>query len=141
MTKTRADKRWVGSGIRSGLDELWNELAVPAVAHWVEKQPAEIKQKCHERGLEKMLELKGFRFYVLYFISMTYTGLFGMTREPRKVRHGDLHDWHHATCASAVNVFVTNESKTRPGQLGHALSWKPTPGFEVLNLREFLDRI
>jgi hypothetical protein len=43
--------------------------------------------------------------------------------------------------ASAVNVFVTNESKTRPGRLGHALSWKVTPGFEVFNLRELLDRI
>jgi hypothetical protein len=88
-----------------------------------------------------MLDIRSFRFFALYFISMTFTGLFGMSGAPRKVKHGDLHDWHHAICASAVNVFVTNESRTRPGHLGHALSLKTTPGFEVLNLGEFLDRI
>jgi hypothetical protein len=141
MEEARADERWAGSVPRPSLDELWNQLAVQVVANWVDKRPPEIKKKCHKRGLKKMLELRGFRFDALHFVSMTYTSLFGMTRDPRKVRHGDLHDWHHALCASAANVFVTNESKTRPGHLGHTLSWKPTPGFEVLNLRELLDRV
>ncbi|PYS75966.1 MAG: hypothetical protein DMF66_17300, partial [Acidobacteria bacterium] len=141
MAEARADKRWAGSVPRASLDELWDQIGVMVVAHWVDKCPPEIKKKCHKRGLKKMLLLRGFRFHVLYFISMTYTSLFGMTGDPRKVKHGDLHDAHHAICASAVNVFVTNESKTRPGHLGHALSWKPTPGFEVLSLREFLERI
>lgn len=100
-----------------------------------------MKKKCYKRGVEKMLDLKSVRFFSLYFISVTFTGIFGMSGSSRKVKHGDLHVWHHAICASAVNVLVTNESKTRPGHLGHALSLKPTPGFEVLNLREFLDRI
>ncbi|MDT7688436.1 MAG: hypothetical protein QOE46_1195 [Acidobacteriota bacterium] len=91
------------------------------VAHWVDKRPPEIKKKCYKRGLKKMLELKSFRFDALYFVSMTYTSLFGMIREPRKVKHGHLHDWHHAICASAVSVFVTNESKARPGHLGHTV--------------------
>lgn len=141
MVEGRADKRWAGSVPRPSLDELWEQMAPQVVARWVDGLPTEIKKKCHRRGLEKMLGLKSFRLCTLYFASMTYTGLFGMTRDPRKVRHGDLHDWHHAICASAVNIFVTNESKNRPGHLGHALSWKPTPGFEVLNLSEFLDRI
>lgn len=141
MAKARNDKRWAGAGRPYSLDELWKEMGGMMVAAWVDKCRSEIKKKCYRRGLEKMLDLKSFRFYALYFISITYTGLFGMKGDPRKVKHGDLHDWHHAVCASAVNVFVTLESKIRPGHLGHALSLKPTPGFEVLNLREFLDRI
>jgi hypothetical protein len=141
MVEARADKRWAGSVPRPSLDELWDQLAVQVVTRWVDRRPPEIKKKCHKRGLKKMLELRSFRFDALYFVSMTYTSLFGMTRDPRKVKHGDLHDWHHAICASAANVFVTNESKTRPGHLGHALSWKATPGFEVLNLKELLGRV
>ena len=141
MAKARADKRWAGSGRRYGIDELWKELGWMMVASWVDKCRPEIKKKCYKRGLERMLDLKSFRFYALYFTSVTYTGLFGMNGGPRKVKHGDLHDRHHAVCASAVNVFVTLESKTRPGHLGHALSLKATPRFEVLNLREFLGRI
>lgn len=141
MVEGHADKRWAGSVPRPSLDELWNQVAAQVVANWVEHRPPEIRRKCRKRGIEKMLALKSFRFCALYFVSMTYTGLFGMTGSPRKVRHGDLHDWHHAVCASAVGVFVTNESRTRPGHLGHALSWKATPGFEVLNLREFLNRV
>jgi hypothetical protein len=113
----------------------------PMIVPWVDRCRPEIKKRCYKRGIEMMLDLKSFRFFALYFISVTFTGIFGMSGSPRKVRHGDLHDWHHAICASAANVFVTNESKARPGHLGHALSLKPTRGFEVLNLREFLDRI
>ena len=141
MAKARGDKRWAGAGRRYSLDELWQEIGLMVVAYHVDKCRPEIKKKCYKRGLEKMLDLKSFRFFTLYFISVTYTSLFGMQGDPRKVRHGDLHDWHHAVCASAVNVFVTLESKTRPGHLGHALSLKPTRGFEVLNLREFQDKI
>jgi hypothetical protein len=141
MAEARADRRWAGSGRRYGTDELWNELGRMMVASWVDRCRPEVKKRCYKRGLGRMLGLKSFRFYALYFVSVTYTGLFGMSGDPRKVRHGDLHDWHHAVCASAANVFVTLESKTRPGHLGHALGLKQTPRFEVLNLWEFLDRI
>ena len=141
MAKARGDERWAGAGRRYSLDELWQEIGLMVVAYHVDKCRPEVKKKCDRRGLEKMLDLKSFRFFTLYFISVTYTGLFGMQGDPRKVKHGDPHDWHHAGCASAVNVFVTLESKTRPGHPGRALSLKPTRGFEVLNLREFLDRI
>ena len=141
MVKTRSDNRWVGAVPRPTLEQLWEELGAHLVAYWVNKCQPEIKQRCHERGLEEMLDLKGIRFQLLHFTSMSYISLFGVSGKHRKVKHGDLPDAHHATCASAVDVFVTNESKTRLGKLGHTLSWKPTSGFEVLNLGEFLNRI
>jgi hypothetical protein len=128
-------------GTPDNFDELWDGIAESTVLFWVNVCPPEIKRKCHKRGIKRMLKIKSIRFFALYYLSVVYTGWFGLQGKPRKVKHGDIGDWFHAVSASAANIFVTLESKTKPGHLGYVLSLKPTPGFEVLSLAEFLERV
>jgi len=141
MGKARADYRWKRVGRPDNFDELWNGLGEHAVTFWVDICPRNIRKKCYKRGIKKMLEIKSLRFFALYYLSIMHTSLFGLKGDPRKVKHGDIGDWFHVVCAASAHIFVTMESKSKPGHLGYILSLKPTPNFEVLNLNEFLKRI
>lgn len=138
MGEARADHRWSKVGRPDDFDELWEKLSEHAVAFWVDACRPEIRRKCYKRGLKRMLQIKSLRFFALYYLSVAHTGLFGLKGVPRKIKHGDVGDWFHAVSASAASIFVTLESKTKPGHLGYILSLKPTPGFQVLSLQEFL---
>jgi hypothetical protein len=141
LGRAREEGLRLNAGHPDNFDELWNNLTPEWIAMWVNRCRPEIKKKCYERGLKAMLNIKSIRFFTLYNLSVMHTGWFGLTGVPRRVKHGDVGDMFHAVSASAASIFVTLESKTKPGHLGHILSLKPTPGFEVLNLREFLKRI
>lgn len=141
LLRARAEGISRNVGKPDNFDELWEGFATSMVSMWVDRCPPEIKKKCYKRGIAKMLKIKSLRFFALYSLSVMHTGWFGIKGAPRKVKHGDIGDWFHATSAAAANIFVTLESKTKPGHLAYILSLKPTPGFEVLSLSEFLERI
>ncbi|MCA1816276.1 MAG: hypothetical protein LC746_07695, partial [Acidobacteria bacterium] len=135
------------AGLRSNagrpddFSELWNGLAETTVKLYISKFPREWRVECIKRGIKKMLRLRSYRLFAMYYLSLMHTGWFGLQGAPRKVREGDVGDFMHAIQASFANIFVTQESKQEAGKLGFILTQVPTPNFEVLNLQEFLQRI
>lgn len=128
-------------GRPNSFHDLWDELAVETVKLYVEHRPRWVRRRCRMRGFEHMLNVRSFRHYALYYVWLMNSGWFGIHDEPRKMKPGDMGDWYHAVQSSAADILVTQENKEKAGKLPNILNQKPTPGFEILNLQEFLHRI
>ena len=137
--RAEGEKRNVGRP--QNFEELWNGSAVTCIELFIENLERPIRRLCKKRGLKRMLNIKSFRFYVLYYLSLIHTGWFGLQGDPRKMKDGDVGDWFHAISASAADVLVTQENKEQQGKLPYILSQKTLHGFSVMNLREFIDQV
>ena len=103
--------------------------------------PRTIRRLCKKRGLEKMLEIKSFRLYTIYYAWLIHSGWFGVQGHPRKMKEGDVGDFFHAVQASSAFVFVTQESKDKPDKLPSILSQISTTGFTIMDLRDFVEHL
>jgi hypothetical protein len=128
-------------GRPDGFTDLWNGLAEGMIEDFLDRCSRIVRRLCKKRGLSKMLGIKSLRIYTIYYAWLLQSGWFGIQDKPRRVKPGDLADWFHAVQAAAADLFVTQESKTKPGKLPNILNQLHVSGFEVINLEEFLAKI
>jgi hypothetical protein len=57
------------------------------------------------------------------------------------VKPSEAGDFFHAVCASAADIFVTQEHKEKYGKLPFILSQLPIPRFTVMNLKDLLETL
>lgn len=128
-------------GRPSDFSELWNGLSESIAKNFLERCPTEVRRRCYARGIKKMLDIKSIRLYTVYYISLIHSGWFGLQKNPRAMKPGDVGDFFHAVQSSAADFFVTQESKDRPSKLPYILNQVATQGFKVVSLRDFLQSL
>jgi len=89
-------------------------------------------EKVKRRGIRGLLKLKSVALAVGANLSLIYSHHF----EGRTPASGDSRDVLHAIAASSADAFVTND-----GNLAIVLGRIPVEGFQVMNLRDFLDSL
>jgi hypothetical protein len=125
----------------ASFQQVWDTLSLTFVERAVNRLPRIPKRLCKKRGLEHMLDIKSVRIYTIYYCWLFYSHWLKTDGVPAKVKASEGGDFFHAVCASAADVFVTQESKDRYGKLPFILSQLPIPGFSVMSLREFLESL
>jgi hypothetical protein len=103
--------------------------------------PRNPKRLCKKHGLEHMLNIKSVRIYAIYYCWLFYSHWLKTDGTPGKVKASEGGDFFHAVCASAADIFVTQESKNKYGNLPFILSQVPISGFTVMNLDEFIETL
>ena len=88
--------------------------------------------KVKKRGLPGLLKLKSVALAVGANLSLIYSHHF----EGRNPMSGDSRDILHAIAASSADIFVTNDKR-----LEAVLARIPVGGFQVMNLRSFLNSL
>lgn len=139
LARASSEERNVGTP--KDFMELWGGNATEVVSSVLQRVPRPIRSLCKKHGLKKMLEIKSLRLYAIYYLSLIHSGCFGIEGNPRKVKEGDIGDFHHVVQASVADIFVTQESKDRRDKLPYILNQVPTKGFTIMSLNEFIEFI
>jgi len=128
-------------GIRGfkSFQDAWDALSPIIVENVVNRLPRIPKRLCRKRGLKGMLNIKSIRIGTICFGWFLYSHSLKTDGSPKKVEPSEAADFFHAVCASAANIFVTQEKKDKYGKLPFILSQVPVSGFTVMSLKEFLD--
>jgi len=128
-------------GIRGfkSFQDAWVALSPIVVENVVGRLPRTPKRLCKKRGLKHMLKIKSIRIGMICFCWFLYSHSLKTDGSPKKVDASEAGDFFHAVCASATNIFVTQESKDKYGKLPFILNQVPVSGFTVMSLMEFLD--
>jgi hypothetical protein len=134
-TKQRGDR---------GLDsfqKVWDTLSLTFIETEVDRLPRNCKRLCKKRGLKHMLNIRSMRIYAIYYCWLYYSHCLKTDGPPGKVKASEGGDFFHAVCASATDIFVTQESKNKYGKLPFILSQVPISGFRVMSLWELLEAL
>ena len=121
--------------------ELWEMASLTIIERAVNRLPRIPMRLCKKRGLKAMLNIRSVRIYTLYYCWLAYSHWLKTDGTPGKMKASEAGDFYHAVCASAADIFVTQEHKDRPGSLPFILSLIPMSGFTVMSLREFLETL
>jgi hypothetical protein len=125
----------------SSFQEVWDMLSLTIVEGAVNKLPRIPKRLCKKRGLQPMLDIKSIRIYTIYYCWLCYSHWLKTDGTPAKVKASEGGDFFHAVCASAADIFVTQESKDKYGKLPFILNQLPIKKFTVMSLAEFLESL
>lgn len=106
--------------------EFWH-VAAPRLAEDMAQQMG-VLAECKRRGILRVLELRSVRLRIGMLASLDYA----QNMEGCKPKAGDSRDTLHAVCASAADVFVTEDR-----HYAKLLRRIPEAGFRVLSLSEF----
>jgi hypothetical protein len=117
---------------------VWATTALIIVERMVNRLPRNVRRLCRKRGIDHMLNVKCIRIAVLYECWLLYSHWLTKEGTPGKVKPSEAGDFFHAVCASAANIFVTQESKDKYGKLPFILQQVPITGFQVMDLKELL---
>ena len=88
-----------------------------------------------------MLDIKSVRIYTMYYCWLFYSHWLKTDGSPARVKASEGGDFFHAVCASAADIFVTQESMEKYGRLPFILSQVPIPGLTIMSLAEFLESL
>jgi len=127
-----------GIGKANSFQEVWERMSPLLVERLVDGLPRIPKRLCRKRGLDAMLNIKSIRMYTIYSCWLRYWYWLRSDGTPGKIKSSDGGDFFHAVCASAADIFVTQESKDKKGKLPWILSQVPTQGFRIMSLQELL---
>ena len=117
-------------GERYPFNDYWKNNSVWLVEGLAKR--TKVLGKVRQRGLPGLLKLKSVALAVGANLSLMYSHHF----EGRTPASGDSRDILHAIAASSADVFVTNDRK-----LAKILTRIPVEGFQVMNLKDFLDSL
>jgi hypothetical protein len=118
--------------------DAWEALSLVIVEGVVSRLPRTPKRLCRKRGIKRMLNIKSIRIGTIYYCWFYYSHWLKTDGKPGKVQESEAGDFFHAICASAADIFVTQESKNKYGKLPFILSQVPIPKFTVMGLKEFV---
>jgi hypothetical protein len=121
--------------------QVWDALALTFVERAVNQLPRIPKRLCKKHGLGNMLNIKSVRIYTIYYCWLFYSHWLKTDGVPAKVKASEGGDFFHAVCASAADIFVTQESKDKYGRLPFILNQLAIPSFSVMSLSEFLESL
>ena len=133
MTKSRKKMKLLVPSMVEGrypFNDYWKNNSV-----WLAEglaRRARALGKVKRRGIPGLLKLKSVVLCVGANLSLIYSHHF----EGRTPASGDSRDVLHAIAASSADVFVTNDRN-----LATVLGRIPVEGFQVMNLRDFLDSL
>lgn len=132
------EMRRMGLSGYNNFQAAWDALSLVIVEGVVSRLPRIPKRLCRKRGIKHMLNIKSIRVGTIYYCWFYYSHWLKTDGKPGKVQESEAGDFFHAICASAADVFVTQESKNKYGRLPFILSQVPIPKFSVMSLKEFV---
>lgn len=128
FTETFQEARRVGEernvGTPDDFEELWKAAAPVIVESWAEHSG--VYERCKERGMEGLLEVRTIRLYAIYYTAWMLSKWFGESGTPGKVVASEKGDFFHSVQAAAADVFVTHDKR-----LARWLKQVPVEDFEV----------
>lgn len=114
--------------------ELWDAIALDR-ADGLAKQ-YNVYNRCVERGIEGLLEVKTVKLYAIYYTAWIYSKCFGEQGKLGKVISSERGDFFHSVQAAAADVFVTRDSR-----LARWLKQVTVDNFDVLNFDQLIERL
>jgi hypothetical protein len=136
MEKAIVESERRGIGKANSFQEVWEQMALLFVERLVDGLPRNEKRLCRKKGLRPMLNIKSIRLYTIYSCWLRYWYWLRSDGTPGRVKSSDGGDFFHAVCASAADIFVTQESVDKKGKLPWILSQIPTQGLKVMSIQE-----
>lgn len=131
------------AGLRTPVDfiDVWNEQSIKLVKRLLSELPAKERKLCERHGVEKMLDIRSLRLYTVYYCWIRFSGLSGIQGNPRKLTSNDFMDFIHTIEASAAEILVTQENKTKANKLPFIINQMNFKNFKVMNLEEFIQHL
>jgi len=138
FTRTFSKVRCVGEernvGTPGDFQELWGAIT-PEIIKGLTKQHG-VYDKCLERGIEGLLEVKTIRLYATYYTAWVFSKWFGEQGAPGSVKRSERGDFFHSVQAAAADVFVTRDSR-----LARWLKQIRIENFEIIDFDQLLERL
>lgn len=138
FTQTFSEVRRVGEernvGTPDDFQEFWR-AATPVIVEGLAEQHG-VYERCAERGMEGLLEVKTVRLYATYYAAWVFAKWFGEQGVPGKVKPSERGDFFHSVQSAAADVFVTRDAR-----LARWLKLIPVENFEVISLDQLLERL
>lgn len=119
---------------RPDFKELWNDTALGRAEDLAKQH--HVYDRCVERGIEGLLEVKAIRLYVIYYVAWVFSKWFGEQGIPGKVKPSERGDFFHAVQAAAADIFVT-----RDGRLARWLKQISVVDLDIINLKQLIERL
>ena len=139
FTQTFSEARRVGEernvGTPDDFEEFWSGVAAPVIVQGLAEQHG-VYDRCAERGLEGLLEVKTVRLYATYYAAWVFAKWFGEQGVPGKVKSSERGDFFHSVQSAAADVFVTRDAR-----LARWLKLIPVENFEVISLDQLIERL
>jgi hypothetical protein len=121
------------------LAEFWNEHKYRVARTFVDSVGEELKQaglweRCGERGIDGLLDLKCISLAVGATIAHMYAHFYNDGQQIPKIKQSEVADVRHAIAASVAEVFVTNDWR----RFGRRLWALPIKDLRIVELTAFL---